>query len=288
MHKRENAKKRVIGRIIQFRFDGSLKLLIKFKKSSDIVTMKILLTALSVFFLLLSAFSQERTSDSAIMKNSIRVNLSNPFVFGRKAIILGYERQLANNKSFSINIGGMSLPRLKNIGNSTQDSVILLQNNSDGGFHFSTDFRFYLKKENKFAQPHGLYIGPYVLYNRMRKTNTWDYTTTAFTGDFTTDLSTKMLVIGGQMGYQFPIGKHFSVDMVMFGPGLGFYKYNVDLNTTMKKEQQTFLFKTLNDFVGQYVPAYRKLYNEGVINFTGESKKISWGYRYIIHLCYRF
>ena len=90
------------------------------------------------------------------------------------------------------------------------------------------------------------------------------------------------------MGYQFPIGKRFSVDMVMFGPGLGFYKYNVDLNTTMKKEQQTFLFKTLNDFVGQYVPAYRKLYNEGAINFTGESKKISWGYRYIIHLCYRF
>ena len=121
--------------------------------------MKTLLTALSVFFLLLSSFSQERTSDSAIMKNSIRVNLSNPFVFGRKAIILGYERQLANNKSFSINIGGMSLPRLKYIGNSTQDSVILLQNNSDGGFHFSTDFRFYLKKENKFAQPHGLYIG---------------------------------------------------------------------------------------------------------------------------------
>lgn len=250
--------------------------------------MKPLFTLLAVVFLTPVVFAQDHSTDTVAKKNTIRLNLSNPFVYGRKAIILGYERQLGNNKSFSVNIGGMSLPRLKYIGNSTEDSVILLKNVMDGGFHFSTDFRFYLKKENKYATPRGLYVGPYLLYNRMRKTNSWDYTTTAFVGDFSTDLSTKMLVVGGQVGYQFPIGKYFSIDMVMVGPGLGFYKYNIELNTTMKKEQQSFLFKTLNDFVGQYIPAYRKLNNEGVLNFTGESRKVSWGYRYIIHIGYRF
>lgn len=242
-----------------------------------------------VLFLFLSfiTYGQTTTRDTTL-KNTIRLNVSNPLIFGRKALIIGYERQLSGNKSFSFNIGSMSFPKLKAIEANSADSVILLQNKSDRGFHVSGDFRFYLLKENKFSKPHGLYIGPYVSFNHMNKLNTWSYRTSTFTGDITSDLDLNLLTVGGQMGYQFLFGKHWAVDMVMFGPGLGFYNFNVKLNTTLKKEQQSFLFRTLSDFVGQYIPAYAKLNNEGEIEASGNSRSVGWGYRYVIHLGYRF
>lgn len=242
------------------------------------------------FFLFFSIIvhGQVTSSRDTTLKNTIRINVSNPFIFGKKALIMGYERQLSGNKSFSFNVGSMSFPKLKAIEANSADSVILLQNKSDRGFHVSGDFRFYLLKENKFSKPHGLYIGPYVSFNHMNKLNSWSYRTSSFTGDITTDLDLNLLTIGGQMGYQFLFGKHWAVDMVMFGPGLGFYNFNVKLNTTLKKEQQSFLFRTLSDFVGQYIPAYAKLSNEGEVETSGNSRSVGWGYRYVIHLGYRF
>lgn len=222
------------------------------------------------------------------LKNTIKVNVSSPLIFGKKALIVGYERQLNKNKSFSFNIGSIAFPNIKAIETNSADSAVLLQNKNDYGFHVSGDFRFYLLKENKFSKPHGLYIGPYVSFNHMNKTNTWSYRTAAFSGDVTTDLDLNLLTIGGQMGYQFLFGKHWAVDMVMFGPGLGFYNFNVKLNTTLEKEQQSFLFRTLSDFVGQYIPAYARLSNDGEISTTGSSRSVGWGYRYVIHLGYRF
>jgi hypothetical protein len=250
--------------------------------------MKKLISVLVLLVVGMLTFGQSPVFKDTTLKNTIRLNVSNPFIFGKKALIVGYERQLSGNKSFSFNIGSMSFPKLKAIEANSADSVILLQNKYDRGFHVSGDFRFYLLKENKFSKPHGLYIGPYVSFNHMNKQNTWSYRTSAFSGDITTDLDLNLLTIGGQMGYQFLFGKHWAVDMVMFGPGLGFYNFNAKLNTTLAKEQQSFLFRTLSDFVGQYIPAYAKLNNEGEIETSGNSRSVGWGYRYVIHLGYRF
>lgn len=261
---------------------------IKFHQRKRLNKMKKISGLIAFLFLTVTVLGQRTSQSDTTLKNTIRLNVSNPFIFGKKALIMGYERQLSGNKSFSFNIGSMSFPKLKAVEGNSGDSVILLQNKADRGFHVSGDFRFYLTKENKFSKPHGLYIGPYVSFNHMNKQNTWSYRTSAFSGDITTDLDLNLLTIGGQMGYQFLFGKHWAVDMVMFGPGLGFYNFNAKLNTTLAKEQQSFLFRTLSDFVGQYIPAYAKLNNEGEIETSGNSRSIGWGYRYVIHLGYRF
>jgi hypothetical protein len=250
--------------------------------------MKHLIQSLLFTFIVATSFAQKSTPKDSSLKNTIKVNISSPFIFGKKALIVGYERQLKNNKSISFNIGSMSFPKIKALEGSSSDSVILLQNKYDNGFHISGDMRFYLAKENKFKTPHGLYIGPYVSFNHMDKTNTWSYRTSPFSGEITTNLDLNLLTIGGQMGYQFLFGKHWAVDMVMFGPGLGFYNFKATLNTTLQKEQQSFLFRTLSDFVGQYIPAYARLNNDGEIATTGRSRSIGWGYRYTINIGYRF
>jgi len=182
----------------------------------------------------------------------------------------------------------LAFPKIKALEGNSSDSVVLLQNKYDKGFHISGDMRFYLAKENKFKTPHGLYIGPYVSFNHMNKANTWSYKTSPFSGNITTELDLNLLTIGGQMGYQFLFGKNWAVDMVMFGPGLGFYNFKATLNTTLEKQQQSFLFKTLSDFVGQYIPAYARLNNDGEVQTTGRSRSVGWSYRYSINIGYRF
>lgn len=250
--------------------------------------MKRLVQLLLMLFIVVSSFAQNSTFKDSSLKNTIRLNLSSPFIFGKKAVIIGYERQLSNNKSFSINIGSISFPKIKALEGNSSDSIVLLQNKFDNGFHITGDMRFYLAKENKFKTPHGLYIGPYMAFNHMNKTNSWSYSTRPLSGAITTELDLNLLTIGGQMGYQFLFGKHWAVDMVMFGPGIGLYNFKATVNTTLKKEDQSFLFRTLSDFVGDYIPAFAKLNNEGEIESTGSSKKIGWGYRYSINIGYRF
>jgi hypothetical protein len=251
--------------------------------------MKYFIQSILLTFIVATSFAQKSTPKDSTLKNTIRVDVSSLYFFGKNAIIFGFERQLKNNKSISLNIGTLAFPRIKALeGSSTDSSVFLLQNNGDKGFHVSADMRFYLVKENKFKTPHGLYVGPFVSFNHMNKTNTWSYKTSAFTGDITTDLDLTMLTIGGQLGYQFLFGKHWALDMAMCGPGLGFYNFNVGLNTTLQKEQQSFLFRTLSDFVGEYIPAYARLNNEGEISTTGSSKSRGLGFRYAIHVGFRF
>jgi hypothetical protein len=58
----------------------------------------------------ISAGAQEKAEKIDVRKNTIKLNLTNPMIFGGKAIVIGYERVLSPNRSFSIDIGTMALP----------------------------------------------------------------------------------------------------------------------------------------------------------------------------------
>ncbi len=124
------------------------------------------------FFVVLSDTKlNAQTSDSPPkpereFKNTIRFNVTNPLIFGGKSLIFGYERILKNNKSFSINIGQAALPHFeKGFSDEFRNKTVL----SQGGFHISGDYRFYLTNLNKYSAPRGVYIGPYYSYNRFSK-----------------------------------------------------------------------------------------------------------------------
>src|SRR5678816_1432317 len=108
-------------------------------------------------FVVIKAFGQEDDR-----KNTIYLNFTNRIIFN-DAFIIGYERVLKPNRTFSVNFGTISLPRFTD--KSNNDSVQLLGGSGNKGFHFSADYRFYLSKENKYEAPRGVYLGPYYAFN---------------------------------------------------------------------------------------------------------------------------
>src|SRR5918993_3137374 len=135
-------------------------------------------------------------------KNTIRFNVTNPLLFGGRSLIFGYERVLNNRRTFSINVGQAGLPTFKFL---SADSIQAKSSLGEKGYHISGDYRFYLSKENKYAAPRGVYIGPYFSYNFVERKNGWSLKSTngGAPQDVVTTTSLTVGGIGFELGYQF-------------------------------------------------------------------------------------
>lgn len=220
-------------------------------------------------------------------KNTIRFNVTNPLIFGGKSLIFGYERVLKNNRSFSINVGQTGFPSLSLIDSEELKANTIL---SEKGFHLSGDYRFYLSKLNKFNAPRGVYIGPYYGYNSFDKEHSWTLNsqTSGFSGNVTTNLGLAINTIGVELGYQFVFWKRFAVDLILIGPGVGFYKWDLLLDTSLSGEDSALFFEKLNDALEANFPGYEGDLREGDFQKKGARSTTSFGYRYMINLGYRF
>src|SRR5438874_11135312 len=118
---------------------------------------KILLRAIIVIMLLIKfngIYAQDSSKEKSY-KNVIRYNLSGALLVGfDKYAIIGYERIINKNQSISINVGGAKLPKLASI---NTDSFHLGKDAENKGYNISIDYLFYLRKENKYGPPHGVY-----------------------------------------------------------------------------------------------------------------------------------
>lgn len=249
-----------------------------------------------VFVFLVSATKLSAQTTDAVakpekeFKNTIRFNVTNPLIFGGKSLIFGYERILKNNKSFSINIGQAALPNFENgVSDEFKSNTIL----SEGGFHISGDYRFYLSKVNKFSAPRGVYIGPYYSYNRFSKAHDWEYTEEGSTTpkEFNSDLNFKIHQIGFELGYQFIFWKRFSVDLILIGPSLAGYKVKSEVSGNLTDEERQLFFEKLNQALKDKFPGYSGSIGEdadGEFEQSGYTSTTSLGYRYMINLGYRF
>jgi hypothetical protein len=227
--------------------------------------------------------------DSLLYKNTIRMNITNPMIFGYKSLIFGYERQLKNSQSFSVNLGQSYYGTLTS---SEFDSLREAKGTTirDKGFHISGDYRWYLTRQNKFAAPNGLYIGPYCSYNYFSRTNNWIFSGNDFQGNIETELSLNIGTIGGELGYQFLLGKkkRFSVDMVLFGPGIAHYKLKTKINTDLSTEDENLVFDNLNDMIHERFPGMNRVIDGEGVQRTGNSNVTDMGYRYMVMIGYRF
>jgi hypothetical protein len=229
---------------------------------------------------------QDEKPEKKNLKNSVKVNLTNPMIFGTNCYMIGYERTIGDHQSFSVNIGRFSLPRFVSI-NTDSVSEITKDMNSKG-FHFSGDYRFYLSKENRYHSPHGVYIGPYMTYNSYGRDFKYAVNTQSFTGDVNADFTFSIASVGFQMGYQFVFWNRVSLDMVMFGPGIASYKIKANLDTTFDPDQEAELFQKINDALAEKIPGYDLVLQPGEFEKTGSYKTTSLGFRYIIMLGIRF
>lgn len=239
-----------------------------------------------LFFILLFIFSTSIVFSQADgKKNTAYINITNPLIFGGKAWIVGYERVVGKNQSFTFNIGRMSLP---NFGGTGNDSLKLEKNSNDKGFHISADYRFYLSKENKYEAPRGVYIGPYYSYNSFSRSNEWLLNSSSFNGTVNTNTKLSINTIGVQLGYQFVFWKKLAVDLILVGPGVGAYKIKADLNTTLSPDEESLFFEQLNDYLQDKIPGYNLVIDEGDFKKNGSVNTTTLGYRYMVNVGFRF
>lgn len=244
----------------------------------------ILIPLFSLLFVAQS-FCQVQNDTTKILKNTIRFNITNPLIFGKNYNVIGYERVLNNDQSISANIGRFSLPKFINI---NTDSLNLSSDYSDKGFSFAIDYRFYLRKENKYPTPRGIYVGPYYSFNSFQRSNTWQMDTDDFQGSVITDLNLHLNLVGVQLGYQFIIKKRVALDLIVIGPGVWFYNANVDLSTSLKIEDEVLLLYKINEILADKLPGHELLLKPGDFKRNGSLKASSLGLRYILHLGFRF
>ena len=230
--------------------------------------------------------AQETKKEGKILKNTFRFNLTNPILF-KGSIIFGYERVLNSRHSFSVNIGTTNFP---STGIHNTDSVQLSKSGDKTGVNFSADYRFYLAKENKFAAPRGVFIGPYYSYNQFNRDNTWMVQSTNGGSPTQVDSELKLSVhtIGFEMGYQFVFWDRLAVDMVLLGPGIGNYNLKASLGQSLSQADKEKLFDALNRALAEKFPGYSVVIDEGEFQTKGTSNTTDLGYRYMVHIGFRF
>ncbi len=222
-------------------------------------------------------------------KNTIRLNITNPLIFGDKSLVIGYERIIDHHRSFSINFGRSELPEFGLFNPATDDPDAKLTKNSKGhGFNTTADFRFYLSAENKYAAPHGIYLAPYIAYASMGRKNTWTLNTTNFQGPVVTDFNLNFLAVGGELGYQFVVWKRWTLDFILIGPSVATYKLKATIDTNLSPDGESLLFQKISDALAEKFPGYTFAIDDAEFVKTGTSDLIGPSFRYVIHVGFRF
>ena len=223
-----------------------------------------------------------------IRKNTVRINLTNPVIFGDRSFILGYERTIGEHQSFSINGGLASLPKFNLISIDDDSLVQLTKSSKDKGYNLTGDYSFYLASENKYRAPRGLYIGPYVSHVFMGRENTWNLNTDSFQGEVNTEFKFNMTSVGAQLGYQFVLWKRVALDFVLIGPSIAWYSLEAKLNTSLDPDDESALYAKIDEILSNRFPGYTFVLDDIDFKKTGSTDTQSFGFRYTIHLGYRF
>ena len=219
-------------------------------------------------------------------KNIIRYNLSSALLFGiDHYVVLGYERVISHKQSISINFGRASLPKLVSI---STDSFQVQKDQKRSGRNFSIDYRFYLATENKYSAPHGIYIGPYYSYNRFTNDMQWSYKNGSANSEVGCDTKFNIHTVGFELGYQFIFWKRLALDLVLVGPGLGFYDYKATFNSNIDAATKEQLLDGLKQLLTQKFPGMNYVFSDKEINADGVMRTNTIGYRYIIHIGFNF
>lgn len=234
-----------------------------------------------------SVYSQDTINEKKNRKNTVKINLTSPMLFGSNNYVLGYERTIRSHQSFSVHLGTFSLGQAIKF---DTDSITNLNKDVNSiGISLSGDYRFYLAKENKFNSPHGLYIGPYFAYNKFIRTFDLEVTTVSSAIEqMNVEYSFRVETLGFQLGYQFVFWDRLSLDLILFGPGISFYKAKADLSTTLDPGLETELFTKLNEILQEKIPGYSLVVKPGSFEKSGSVNTTSAGYRYVIMLGFRF
>ena len=245
------------------------------------------ITITTAFFLNICGAYAQNNSQGKQYKNVIRYNISNPLLFGfDRYVVLGYERVINENQSISVNFGRASLPKLVSF---STDSFYLNSDAKNSGYNLSIDYRFYLEKENKYAAPHGIYIGPFYSYNHFDRDNNWTLSRQNGNDELvTTNTKFDIHTFGFELGYQFIFWKRLTLDLVLVGPGAADYKLKTTTDNNLSEENKTQLRDAVEQLLTQKFPGMNYVFSDKEFKADGTIGTWSVGYRYLIHIGFAF
>lgn len=215
-------------------------------------------------------------------KNTIKLDLTSYWMF-RNALNFSYERITNPNQTFSVTAGYQEFPRMSNLGS----NIAVKEDNRKNGLKLGVEYRFYLAKENKFSVPHGVYIGPYIAYNRFNNERLVeiDNNGTLEEASLTSNLS--FLNVGFQLGYQFVIKDRWVIDLIFAGPAISNYHFKLKLDAAGTFDLEDIQNEIILALIDR-LPLLEEVIEEDVAVAKGTLDVWSYGYRYQLHVGYRF
>jgi Protein of unknown function (DUF3575) len=221
---------------------------------------------------------------SATRKNGIKLDVTSHLLY-RSAFILSYERVIKLNQTFAVTAGYQQFPKLTSLGSGIEST----KDDKRTGVKVGGEYRFYLKKENKYLAPHGVYIGPYLSYLYFKNERSIQVTSDNGTKtDAYLKSNINVFNIGFQAGYQFVINDRFTIDLTFIGPSIARYgaKFQLDGNFDVDEEQE-YQNEILKALVDRF-PLLDDLIKDKEVDASGRSNSWSFGYRYQVLIGYRF
>ena len=241
---------------------------------------------LPLFFFSYSAIAQLQDSlikPAKSYKNSVKLNISAPVLYDN-AVILSYERIINKNQSLNFfagvaNLGGLKL---------ASEDFIFGDELTRKGYTVGADYRFYLSKENKDPIPHGIYLAPFFSYYKFENKKELTYTGGTDPETISTQLNVNFYNIGGELGYQFVLGKRFVIDVVMFGPAFTKYTFDAKLGGQFSGISEDEALYELIQALKDKFPLLEELSEGGEVSGSGSQKFWGAGFRYNINIGFRF
>jgi hypothetical protein len=242
------------------------------------------------FLLLLISATDLHAQDSSLKAknnypNSIKLNITSGILYDN-SLQLGYERILNNGKQ-SIGIFGGYNEFPINL-NFNFDNTAFTGTKNRSGYSIGADYRFYLRSENKFQPPHGLFLAPFISYYHFSSERLLTYTgeQEPQTAQLNTNLN--FINIGGELGYQFVLWKRFVIDAVMFGPAITRYSFNAKLDGQITGIDENEMLSQVIDAMKQKFPLLDELSGNSEVSSNGTENFWSAGFRYNVSVGFRF
>jgi hypothetical protein len=234
-------------------------------------------------FTLVKGQSKDSLRTAKDYKNIIKLNLTSNILYSLP--LIEYERIVKKNQSFSVQVGIVSLPFGKS---STADSLYFQSDVKKSGYSLTADYRFYLASENKDPAPHGVYIGPYFGYYQFDNERTMRIGSSP--SPIVLNSKIQVVSIGVQLGYQFVLGKQkrWTLDCIVVGPSLTNYNANLKLTGNVDPAKIDEALKKILDGVANRFPIVGDLLKERTADFKGSADSWTAGFRYSMHLGFRF
>lgn len=180
--------------------------------------MKSLFTSLLLLFLLIPVQGQEDTP--LPLRNNEAKLMFTDLING--SLLLGYER--AFGKHFGVNLlvgykGKNGLLKLSGL----DTDLIKTDELTYSGTRIIPEFRYYLN-ERTSGMANGFYFGAYLSFNFYQSDFRGDYINEDGAFEFWYDAKVNTTSVGLMIGYKLPLGKRFSLDFLIAGPGAGSYR----------------------------------------------------------------